>query len=114
MAVRDRAAAFYRRNASVIHYTAAVAQLLTVPFLLASVVGQIALFDPLRTWVVIPATAIETVTVAVLLVTGHAGPRAKAPACHWCDGVVAPVVTAYRCPKCGKIDRGEGQTKPAP
>jgi len=107
MTFREGAAAFYRRNASVIHYTAAVVQLLTVPFLLASVVGQITLFDPLRTWIVIPATSIETVTVAVLLVTGHAGPRPRAPVCHWCDGVVAPEVTAYRCTKCGRIDRGD-------
>ena len=106
MTFREGAAAFYRRNASVIHYTAAVVQLLTVPFLLASVVGQITLFDPLRTWIVIPATSIETVTVAVLLVTG--------PVCHWCDGVVAPEVTAYRCTKCGRIDRGDSTPSIAP
>ena len=93
-------AAFYRRNLRAVQFGVAVAEVIIVPLLAFSALGQITIFEPLKSYVIVPAAMIETFNVGVLLIGGFLGPRASVPACPWCGGRQIPEVNAYECDSC--------------
>ncbi len=80
-----------------------------VPMMALDLVGVARIIEPARSLVFMPLALIDTFTMAVLLFTGDVEPRQKARTCHWCDGFVIPDVSAWRCNKCGHVDRREDQ-----
>jgi hypothetical protein len=105
------------RNSPYFRYGAAVADVLLVPLLSLSLVGQVQIAEPLRSYVIFPLALLDTVSVAALLVTGYLGPASPSVKCYWCSGRVAPEVSAWTCTTCHrKWERGSGPdpTKPSP